>query len=191
MPEGHTVHRTANDFTKLFVGLQVTVDSPQGRFATDAKQITGRKLLRAQAVGKQLFLEFDGALTLRIHLGIYGKWQWHPAGEYPEVVGQVRARFKSSKAIAELRGPTACEILGVDEAKRVLERLGPDPLNPDRGGKQRQRFVTRVRASKQPIALLLMDQSVIAGIGNVYRAELLFRAGLEPHIPGNRLTEEQ
>ncbi len=191
MPEGHTVHRTANDFNKLFAGLNVTVDSPQGRFSADASQVSGRKLLRAFAVGKQLFLEFEGDLTLRVHLGIYGKWHWHPAGDYPEVVGQIRARFKSAKAIAELRGPTACELLSPAEAKNAVDKLGPDPLNADRGGKECQRFVTRVRASKQPIALLLMDQSVIAGVGNVYRAELLFRAGIEPHTAGNRLSEQR
>lgn len=190
MPEGHTVHRTANDFNKLFAGLTVTVDSPQGRFASHARQITNRKMIAARAIGKQLFLEFEGEVFVRIHLGIYGKWAWHPAGQYPDVVGQVRARFKSSKAIAELRGPTACELLTAEEVELLQQRLGPDPLNPDRGSKQRERFVSRVAGSKQPIALLLMNQDVIAGIGNVYRAELLFRAGLEPHIPGNRLPSE-
>ncbi|MEN9714114.1 MAG: hypothetical protein RLZZ164_778 [Actinomycetota bacterium] len=190
MPEGHTVHRTANDFNQLFAGSKVIIDSPQGRFSTDARLITNRKLLVARAIGKQLFLEFDNDLTLRIHLGIYGKWAWHPAGEYPEVVGQIRARFKSAKAIAELRGPTACEILSADEVAALEKRLGPDPLNPDRRGVERGRFVARVLASKQPIGLLLMNQDVIAGIGNVYRAELLYRAGLEPHIPGNQLPQE-
>jgi endonuclease-8 len=190
LPEGHTVHRTANDFNQLFAGSKVIIDSPQGRFSTDARLITNRKLLVARAIGKQLFLEFDNDLTLRIHLGIYGKWAWHPAGEYPEVVGQIRARFKSAKAIAELRGPTACEILSADEVAALKKRLGPDPLNPDRRGVERGRFVARVLASKQPIGLLLMNQDVIAGIGNVYRAELLYRAGLEPHIPGNQLPQE-
>lgn len=191
MPEGHTVHRTANDFNKLFAGKILAIDSPQGRFSSDAKLISGRKLIQASAVGKQLFLEFDNELFLRIHLGIYGKWRWHLVDEPPEVVGEVRARFLSGSNLAELRGPTVCEVIDTSEMQNVLKRLGPDPLNPDRGGKEAARFVAKVRASKKTIGELLMDQSIVAGIGNVYRAEILFRAELDPHTPGNLLTEEQ
>jgi endonuclease-8 len=191
LPEGHTVHRTANDFNKLFAGKVLTVDSPQGRFSSDAKKINGRTLLRASAIGKQLFLEFDNELFLRIHLGIYGKWQWHLVDELPNVVGEVRARFFCGNAVAELRGPTVCEVIDYAEMMTVAKRLGPDPLNPERSGKESSRFVAKVKSSKKTIGELLMDQSVIAGIGNVYRAELLFRAAIEPHTPGNKLSEEQ
>lgn len=190
MPEGHTVHRTANDFNRLFAGKAVSIDSPQGRFTADAKLISGRELIKASAVGKQLFLEFDNELFLRIHLGIYGKWQWHLVDYLPEVVGEVRARFFCGSALAELRGPTVCEVIDNHAMQQVLRRLGPDPLNPDKSGKERSRFVSKVRASKKSIGELLMDQSVIAGIGNVYRAEILFRAEIEPHTPGNSLPVE-
>lgn len=191
MPEGHTVHRTANDLNKLFAGKSISVDSPQGRFSSDAKLISGRKLVKATAVGKQLFVEFESELFLRIHLGIYGKWRWHLIDALPEVIGEVRARFFSGDTLAELRGPTVCEVIDKSEMRLVLNRLGPDPLNPDRGGKEAARFVAKVLSSKKTIGELLMDQSVIAGIGNVYRAELLFRAEIEPHTPGNKLSEEQ
>lgn len=191
MPEGHTVHRVANDFNKLFAGKALSVDSPQGRFSSDARLISGRVLTGATAVGKQLFLEFDTDLFLRIHLGIYGKWRWHLIDELPEVVGEVRARFFSGSTLAELRGPTVCEVIDGLEMQMVLKRLGPDPLNPDRGGREAARFIAKVRSSKKTIGELLMDQSVIAGIGNVYRAELLFRAEIEPHTQGNTLSEDQ
>ncbi len=191
MPEGHTVHRTANDFNKLFAGKALVIDSPQGRFAAEAKQISGQKLVKASAIGKQLFLEFENELFLRIHLGIYGKWQWHLAEHLPEVVGQVRARFFCGKTVAELRGPTVCDVIDHSEVAKVTKRLGPDPLNPDPKGKESSRFVQKVCGSKKTIGELLMDQSVIAGVGNVYRAELLFRAGIEPHTPGTRISAEQ
>jgi DNA-formamidopyrimidine glycosylase len=191
VPEGHTVHRTANDFTKLFVGKKVTVDSPQGRFSSGANLVSGTTLTKAWAVGKQLFLEFDDSVFVRIHLGIYGKWQWHSVDSLPAVLGEVRARFYSGSTLAELRGPTVCEVIDDVELKNVLKRLGPDPLNSNRGGKESQRFIHKVLASKKTIGELLMDQSVIAGIGNVYRAELLFRANIEPHTPGHCLAEEQ
>lgn len=190
MPEGHTVHRIANRFNELFKGTAVRIDSPQGRFG-DARLIDGQALAEATAIGKQMFLRFEDGLTLRIHLGIYGKWQFHESSENPEVVGQVRARFSANGHVVELRGPTVCEVIETDAVKAVRRRLGPDPLNSNRGGVESERFVTRARGAKSSIGLLLMSQDVISGIGNVYRAEMLFRAGINPHTPGNQLTEAQ
>ena len=192
MPEGHTVHRTANEFNKTFAGEALTVSSPQGRFTAGAKSITGKKLVTARAIGKQLFLKFDNELTLRIHLGIYGKWSFAKYSDnLPEVTGQVRARFNNQFAVADLRGPTVCEVINTDEVRRVEQRLGPDPLNPNPRGKELARFVARVVKSKTPIGLALMNQDVISGIGNVYRAELLFRSGISPHTPGSDLSIEK
>lgn len=186
MPEGHTVHRTARHFQRNFAGNPVTVLSPQGRF-TDAKLISGSKLLSAKAIGKQLFLNFEPA-TLRIHLGIYGKWGFESFTELPEPKGLVRARFISGEQLADLRGPTACELLDASQLEAVKAKLGPDPLDPQADSR---RFIERVTRSNTAIGQLLMDQSVIAGIGNVYRAELLFRAGISPYRPGKALTHEQ
>ena len=190
MPEGHTVHRIANAFQADFAGRPVTVTSPQGRFNSDAALISGLVLNRARAIGKQMFLEFDGGAIVRIHLGIYGKWQFHGAAD-AEVTGQVRARFTAGENCADLRGPTICEVITKAEAKTVFNRLGPDPLNANSGNREAQRFISRVQASKSPLGLLLMNQDVIAGIGNVYRAELLFRAQITPHRPGNLCTSEE
>jgi endonuclease VIII len=244
MPEGHSVHRIARQFGLHFVGKTVTASSPQGRFAAGAAQISGYRLLQAKAVGKQMFLEFDNQLWLRVHLGMYGAWDF--AGELtadatitsangrigqtnqrgtfsddaeasnasigaprktrlrmsesekpgeqldefpPEPIGAVRVRLLTDTTVADLRGPTACEVLRADEVQAVIDRLGPDPL-VDSPKKGEQRFVDRVRTKPTPIGLLLMDQSVVAGIGNVYRAELLFRARLDPHTPGRLVPEE-
>jgi endonuclease-8 len=196
MPEGHTVHRTANQFNELFAGKALTIDSPQGRFGAGAARVSGKILIGAQALGKQLFLEFDEGLFVRIHLGIYGKWRWYRGKHLAkalqnEPIGQVRARFYTDEAMADLRGPTVCEVIVAEEIARVQDQLGPDPLNDDLTGSELARFVARVQRSKQPIGVLLMDQSVISGVGNVYRAELLFRAGINPYVEGNRLTGEQ
>ena len=185
MPEGHTVHRTANHFNKKFAGAKVCVTSPQGRFS-DSSFINGTTLLRAKANGKQLFLFFDSAI-LRIHLGIYGKWGFSEVEELPEPKGQVRARFVRGNQLADLRGPTACELLSQEQYQQILDRLGPDPLDP---AAEQLRFVDKVARSSVSIGQLLMDQSVISGIGNVYRAELLFRANLNPHTPGKLVPKE-
>jgi endonuclease-8 len=190
MPEGHSVQRFANDFNKKFKGSVVRVDSPQGRFSSEAKLIDGHILLGAKAIGKQMFLKFDNGLTCRIHLGIYGKWRF--IEDLDKLMpGQVRARFFNEDFLADLRGPTICEVIDKRTVKEIENRLGPDPTNSDTKGLQRQRFVERVSNSSSPIGILLMNQEVISGIGNVYRAEILFRAQISPHAAGRSLSIEQ
>ena len=191
MPEGHSIHRIANAFRNDYLGSKGKIISPQGRVESDAKLVSGRKLMESTAVGKQLFLGFDNDLTIRIHLGIYGKWNFYqvPIAKAPDVWGQVRARFGVSTASADLRGPTVCEVVDQDGVNLVLKRLGPDPLNPDPKEAEALKFVSKVKNSKVPIGAALMNQAVISGIGNVYRAELLFRAGLNPKTPGEKINE--
>ena len=282
MPEGHSVHRIARQFALHFVGKRITASSPQGRFAAGAEQIDGHEMIASRAVGKQLFLEFDNDRFLRVHLGLYGAWDFagditadattasargrmgqtnqrgttvqegtavhgdstvhgvntvlgdstadapdaaqqtaglvtDAAGEDslasigaprvarlrmaeqerlesidsfpPEPVGAVRVRLLADDVVADLRGPTACEVLSPEQAQAALAKLGPDPL-VDPGKKSEDRFTASVRKTATPIGLLLMDQSVVSGIGNVYRAELLFRARLNPHTRGKDVPEE-
>ena len=253
MPEGHSVHRIARQFDRNFVGREVLASSPQGRFAEGASVLNGREAVEVRAVGKQMFLAFDGDVWLRVHLGMYGAWDFageieidptiasangrmgqtnqrgtdldlvmDDAGENslssigaprrarvhvrmseqtrglgddvtddwpPPIVGQVRLRLLTSVTSADLRGPTACELQSPDEVQATIAKLGPDPLVDDLATGE-ERFVAAVRRKPTPIGLLLMDQSVVSGIGNVYRAELLYRALLDPHTPGKLVPEE-
>ena len=179
VPEGHTIHRLARRHARLLVGQPVSADSPQGRFEDGARLLDGRVLGATDAWGKHLFHRYDD-LWLHVHLGLYGKFRdgTLPA---PPAVGALRLRLVGAGHWLELRGPTACEVLTTAERQAVLARLGPDPLRrrPDV-----EAFVTRVLRSRAPIATLLMDQSVVAGVGNVYRAEVLFRQRLDPFRPG-------
>ncbi|APX31412.1 DNA glycosylase [Brachybacterium sp. P6-10-X1] len=99
----------------------------------------------------------------------------------------VRLRIAGPRGLADLTGPATCEVLDAAGRQAVLDRLGPDPLRPDPEGTGRRRFVERVRRSRTPIGVQLMNQQVIAGIGNIYRAEALFRARLDPVVPGTDL----
>ncbi|REJ04724.1 Fpg/Nei family DNA glycosylase [Microbacterium bovistercoris] len=253
MPEGHSVHRIARQFDRNFVGREVRASSPQGRFSEGAEFLSGRELLEAKAVGKQMFLGFDGDAWLRVHLGLYGAWDFageilvdptiasangrmgqtnqrgtdldapilDDAGENsltsigaprrtrvhvrmseqtkgledegdqwpPPVVGQVRVRLLTDVTCADLRGPTACHVQTPDEMLATIAKLGPDPLVGD-PAEGEERFTAAVRKKGTPIALLLMDQAVVSGIGNVYRAEMLFRARLNPHTPGKQVPED-
>ncbi|WP_308799633.1 Fpg/Nei family DNA glycosylase [Agromyces silvae] len=255
MPEGHSVHRITRQFERNFVGHVVRASSPQGRFAVGAAELDGRRMVDARAVGKQMFLGFEGDVWLRVHLGMYGAWDFageilmdatiasangrmgqtnqrgtfldgpnpdavvfDSAGENsltsigaprrarlrmsesekpgadvesfpPEPVGAVRVRLLTETIVADLRGPTACEVLNPAQVEAIVAKLGPDPLL-DGGIEAEVRFTTAIRKKATPIGLLLMDQNVVAGIGNVYRAELLFRARQNPHTPGRDVPEE-
>lgn len=189
MPEGHSVHRTAKQFSKSFLNRRLEVSSPQGRF-TQAALISGQKLTKSEAWGKQLVLHFESA-AIRVHLGIYGKWSFRSYQDSPpDPVGAVRARFLGEEQVVDLRGPTACEVVDFSQIPELFNRLGPDPLRPDTKGRAKQEFLDRVAKRKVAIGQLLMDQSVLAGVGNVYRAELLFRANLSPFTPGNQVPKD-
>jgi DNA-formamidopyrimidine glycosylase len=187
MPEGHTLHRLATSLSSAFAWQPVRVSSPQGRFAESAALLDGTTLTGADSRGKHLFVEFEGGRFVHVHLGLYGKFLVLP-GPAPDPVGQVRLRLVGDASYADLRGATACELMTAEQRDAVLERLGPDPLDP---GADAARAWERVRRSRAPIGGLLMDQTVFAGVGNVYRAEVLFRHRLHPLRPGRSLRVGQ
>jgi endonuclease-8 len=189
VPEGHTLHRLAAELTAAFAGRTVRVGSPQGRFADSAALVDGTVLEGAEAWGKHLFVGFSGDRFVHIHLGLYGKLDVHTGvDEAPEAVGQVRLRIVGPGGYADLRGATTCELVTREGRDAVVARSGPDPIRPDADP---LRAWERIRRSRAPIGGLLMDQTVLAGVGNVYRAELLFRHRMHPLRPGNTLRVGQ
>ena len=186
MPEGHTIHRLAREHTALLVGRPVTLASPQGRFAEGAALLSGRVCGKVEPYGKHMWHHFDGGLLLHVHLGLYGGWAIG-TGPPPEPKGALRLRMVSGDSWLDLRGPTACEVHTAADRRQVLDRLGPDPLRRVADG---SRAWQRLHRSRAPIGRLLMDQAVLAGIGNVYRAEVLYRAGMSPFTPGNEVAED-
>jgi endonuclease-8 len=190
VPEGHTIHRLARTQGRRFAGHEVTVWSPQGRFTEGAALVDGRVLRATDAHGKHLFHVYSDDLVVHVHLGLYGKFTQKkiPDDGVPEPWGQVRMRLVGPTHWADLRGAIACEVLTESEVDTLRGRLGADPLRPDADPETAWRRVSRSRA---PVATLLMDQSVIAGVGNVYRAEVLFRHGLDPLLPGKELGRER
>ena len=192
MPEGHTLRRLADDLTAAFAGRVVRVGSPQGRFATEAALLDRSELILADSAGKHLFVEFEGDHVVHVHLGLIGKLQVS-AGSPPDPGGQVRLRIAAGgdgrePSYADLRGATRCALVTPARRAAVLSRLGPDPLRPDADPVRAWR---RISASHRPVGDLLMDQEVIAGVGNVYRAEVLFRHRINPLRPGSSLRRSQ
>ena len=179
MPEGHTLHRLARLHQRRYAGEQVGVSSPQGRF-TDAALLDGLMFGRATAWGKHLFHHYRDGPIVHVHLGLYGTFREHRT-PMPEPRGAVRMRIVGAEYGTDLRGPTACEVIDEAQVSAILARLGPDPLRNDADPGLAW---ARISKSRKAIGALLMDQSVLAGVGNVYRSELLFRHGIDPYRPG-------
>ncbi len=194
MPEGHTIHRLARDQSLSLVGHMLDVSSPQGRFLDEAKILNGKKLVKIEAYGKHLFYRFgqddDSDLFLHIHLGLFGKYRNHRRvnGEVPQVYGATRVRFMAPAAVVDVNGPNQCELLDLVAMQALVNRLGPDPLRPDA---EIEKAWDRIKKSRTSIGKLIIDQSIIAGIGNIYRTELLFRARLDPNLSGCDLSRAQ
>jgi endonuclease-8 len=187
MPEGHTLRRLANDLAAAFEGRPVRVSSPQGRFAADAALVDAQPVLGADSAGKHLFVEFPGERFIHVHLGLIGKFDVYPAPVGPPV-GQVRLRLQNETAYADLRGAILCDLVGRERHDQLISALGPDPLRPDADPATAW---ARIGKSHRPIGDLLMDQKVLAGVGNVYRAEVLFRHRISPLRPGSTLRVGQ
>jgi endonuclease-8 len=187
MPEGHTLRRLADDLSAAFACGPVRVSSPQGRFAADAALVDGQPMLGADSAGKHLFVEFPGERYVHVHLGLIGKFELSaaPAGV---PIGQVRLRLQNETTYADLRGATQCELIGREKRDQIIASLGPDPLRPDADPMVAW---ARIGRSHRPIGDLLMDQKVLAGVGNVYRAEVLYRRRVHPLRPGNTLRVGQ
>ncbi len=183
MPEGHTIHRLARDHRALLIGKRVAVSSPQGRFAIGAGLLDGSTVARIEPYGKHLWYRFDNGRLLHIHLGLYGKFATG-ALPPPDARGALRIRITTDETWLDLRGPTHCDLVTPAERKSVLARLGPDPL---RASADPDLAWSRIASTKIAIGQLLMDQSVLAGVGNVYRAEVLFRHRVDPLRPGSSL----
>lgn len=184
MPEGHTIHRRARDHARWFAGGPVEVTSPQGRFAQGAAALDGAVLRGVEAWGKHLLYQFEGDQWLHVHLGLYGRFRVRR----PQTSWRSAPRLVLGHDTREiwLSGPTACELLDAQGMRAIQARLGPDPLRPD--GSE-DRFVDNVAHRRKAAGAVLLDQALVAGIGNVYRAELLFLVGVHPATPARDVGE--
>ena len=180
MPEGHTIHRAAIDHHKVLAGDKITIQSPQGRFAEGSQHLSGKLCTAVEAFGKHLIYRFETGDSLHIHLGLFGKIRKHKL-PLKEPRGAVRVRLISGTHVIDINGPSICEVLSIEELTKLTARIGPDVLrsdaNPDLAFK-------KISKSKSSIGSLIMNQSVMAGIGNIYRTEILWRQALHAETLG-------
>ena len=178
MPEGHTIHRLARDMAEL-AGRAVRATSPQGRFAEGAAAVDGAVLAPPGAHGKHLFLPTTAGPAVHVHLGMRGIWLRSTDVAAPPRP-QVRLRLADDTVAWDLVAPSTCELLDPAGVAAVVARLGPDPLRPDADP---DRAVAALGAAPGPIAAALLDQGVVAGVGNVFRSEALHAVGIAPTRP--------
>jgi endonuclease-8 len=186
MPEGDSIHRAARRL-QVLVGETVEVEAPhpRARVTGVASRLDGRRLLGVEAVGKNLLLRFEDGLVLRSHLRMKGRWQVLPRTGTSTRRGMPWLVLRGQDAEAVLwHGP----ILELDDSR--VRSLGPDILAdpPDIDA-----MTDRIRAADPRLAIgeALLDQRLVAGIGNLWRAEALWRAQLSPWSRLGDVTEEQ
>jgi endonuclease-8 len=186
MPEGHTIHRAAMDHHKVLAGDKLTVQSPQGRFAEGTQHLSGKLCIAVEAFGKHLIYRFEAGDSLHIHLGLFGKIRKHKL-PLKEPRGAVRVRLISDTHAIDINGPSICEVLNIEALMKLTARIGPDVLrsdaNPDLAFK-------KISKSKSSIGSLIMNQSVMAGIGNIYRTEILWRQAVHPETLGKNIDRK-
>jgi formamidopyrimidine-DNA glycosylase len=187
VPEGHAIHRFARLHRRRLAGRRFTVTSPQGRFSEGAARLDGRRLDGVDAAGKHLFYRWDDGPALHVHLGLYGKFRVFD-GPPPPPTPNTRLAMSDHEVTLYLAGPSDCSLIDPDEEEAIRARLGPDPLADGTTGAAG--FAARLARRRIPIGAALLDQQVVAGIGNVYRSELLFLEGIDPRQPAGSVDAD-
>ena len=178
MPEGHTIHRAARDHAAVLAGKTLRVASPGHRFDPAAAAVDGRVLDAVEAWGKHLFYVFSGRRVLHVHLGLDGRFR--PVRVPGAAPGRAAIRMSSDAAGFDLHDPKTCQAIDAAHQLQVIRRLGPDPIRSDSDGGA---VLPKLAASTEPMGAALLDQSIVAGIGNIYRSEILFVRGMHPLRP--------
>jgi endonuclease VIII len=184
MPEGDAIHRTAERL-RVLEGDVVRADSPHPRAALlgIAERIDGHRLERVEAVGKNLLLTFEDGTVVRSHLRMHGRWRVEPAGR--PILGKPWLVLRGAEWQAiQRRGPV------LELGRGRTARLGPDIMAapPDLDA-----MLVRFRATGQSRAIgqALLDQTLVAGIGNMWKAEALYAARLKPWVALRDVDDER
>mmetsp|Transcript_112968 Transcript_112968/g.319499 ORF Transcript_112968/g.319499 Transcript_112968/m.319499 type:complete len:446 (-) Transcript_112968:93-1430(-) len=188
MVEGHSCHRVATQHRKRLVGRRFQATSPNGRFVDGASAIEGLELRRIEVHGKNLFYFFGGKHVVHVHFGMSGAFRLHARAKAPEPGSTTRLRLMDVEGDLEAQlSAMTVELISEDAYKKKAAELGPDPLREDA---DKERFWTRWQQTKRCVGLLLMDQSFVAGVGNIFRAEILFKAAVNPLQPADTAPRE-
>ncbi|CAL8466327.1 g5863 [Coccomyxa elongata] len=184
MVEGHQCHRVVHAHRKVLLGQRFKAESPNGKFIDGAKAINQQLLNGIECHGKNLFYFFgegDDTVVLHVHFGMSGAFRTLPRGDAPPETTPNTRLLLTGERIVALLSAMIVQHGSMELYEEKLAKLGPDPLREDA---DKERLWEVMQKSKKSIGQLLMDQTAVAGIGNIYRAEILFKAGVHPEEPG-------
>jgi endonuclease VIII len=190
LPEGDTIFRTAVSLRRWLGGRVVTA-ATAAKARVDLSPVVGRRVERVEAQGKHLLIHFSEGLVLHTHMRMTGSWHVYPTGErWRKPPSQARVVIETGERLAVCFNAPVVELLTPKEhaGHGALRRLGPDLLGPQPLDQVEIR--ARARASDaSTVGELLLDQTVVAGIGNIYRCESLFLCRVDPHRPTSDLDD--
>ena len=187
MAEGDTVRATAVRLHEALAGQVLTrTDLRVPRFAT--ADLSGQTVREVVSRGKHLLLRTDGELSVHSHLGMDGAWRLYAPGErWRGRAFEVRGVLETGRHVAVGHRLRRLEVLRTAAEADVLGDLGPDVLGPDWDAGEATRRLTG--SPEREVGQALIDQSVMAGPGNVYRSEVCFLAGIDPRTPVRSLND--
>jgi endonuclease-8 len=187
MPEGDVLFRTAATLQRWLAGREVTAAT------SPAAPMVGRTVDKVEANGKHLLVRFDSGHALHTHLRMTGSWHVYRAGErWQRPPGQAKVALTCGERVAVCFNAPVVELLapGGEHAHPALSGLGPDVLDRPLDVEEVRRRARR-RPPQTALGELLLDQRVVAGIGNIWRCEALFLEGRSPWTPQSALTDDQ
>jgi endonuclease VIII len=193
VPEGDTIQYAASRIREVLAGhVPDAIETPHPRFGRDRwpERLAGRAVTAVDARGKHLLIRFEGGLVIHSHLRMTGAWRVRPRGR-PAPAQTWLAIERDGHAVLQIRGPVL-ELMTESRTRfdQRLAGLGPDILAPEL---DEARFLRRLREDDptRPIGDALLDQRTIAGIGNLWKSEGCFAAGIDPWRPAGRVTDEE
>jgi endonuclease-8 len=148
--------------------------------------VDGQVLEAVEAHGKHLLYRFSGRPTVHVHLGLVGRFRTYT--DPPQPSPATRMVIGNDRGAAHLSGPMTCRLIDASQIAEIVGNLGPDPLRP---GTRIEPFARALAADDRPIGAVLLDQGVVAGVGNVYRSEVLFLCGIHPKTPASELDDNR
>ena len=195
MPEGDTIHYAANRIRPVLQGhVPDALETPHRRFARDRwhEKLAGRAVESVDAHGKHLFLRFEGGLTIHSHLRMSGSWRvFDLSSRQPSRSTWLRVR-RGPKEVVQFNGPVL-ELMTESRTRfdQRIAGLGPDILSAE--DFDYERFLKRLRQDDptRPIGDAMLDQRILAGIGNLWKVEGCFQARIDPWRPTGKVSDAE
>ncbi|HUG32166.1 MAG TPA: DNA-formamidopyrimidine glycosylase family protein [Acidimicrobiia bacterium] len=189
MPEGDSVAGHARRLRPVLVGRRIeSVNGTAPPVRVNSRRILDATVNSIRTVGKHLIFDLSTGYSIRVHLGLSGRWVISASGKSPH--GSARLALATSSHHAACYGAPTIEVDRTPAVDASVAGLGPDLLGDVEFDVEEYLRRARLRGTDRSVSRLLLDQEVIAGIGNVYKSELLFLEGIHPDTPVKALSDD-